>query len=390
MRTGIAELPLHPGRAPAWLMQRMARLGAVVVESIIETAGHGELLLRLSDPFWFQALGCVLGFDWHSSGVTTTVTGALQKGLDDRRHELGISICGGKGRRSRRTPDQIRAACERTGLDPFPLLRASRLAAKVDSGAVQDGYQLYHHVFVLTSGGEWAVIQQGMSAETRLARRYHWLGVRVKEFGVEPHAAIACDGRGPTMDLTASASEASRTAMVELARMEPRHFEHEAGVMRKLRLPERHEVLLADVSSKHFASIRLKTFEAAPDRFDDLLEVQGVGPATLRALALLGQVIFGARPCFDDPARFSFAHGGKDGYPYPVNRAGYDRTIAFLETAVARAKVGEPQRLEALRRLDAFVRQDRSSQPDRPVRMLHTPHPDVRGVSRDRQIELPF
>lgn len=391
MRTGTAELPLHPGKAPAWLMRRMARLGSAVVETIIETAGHRELLLRLSDPFWFQAFGCLLGFDWHSSGVTTTVTGALQIGLESRKHELGLFICGGKGRRSTQTPAQIEAVCDKIGLEAAPLQRASRLAAKVDSGAVQDGYQLYHHVFVLTAEGEWVVIQQGMSGETRLARRYHWLGSEVREFGREPHAAIACDARGTTMDLTAPTSEASRDAMVEVARMEPRHFEHEVGVVRKLRMPGRHEVLLADVSSERFHSIRLKTYEAAPTHFDDLLGIRGVGPGTLRALALLGQVVFGARPCFDDPARYSFAHGGKDGFPYPVARARYDRSIDFLEDAMARAKVGNKQRLDALRRLERFLRQDRSELPKHPPRAAFPePRPARRPTVAKGQLELPF
>ncbi len=390
MRTGIAELPLHPGKAPAWLMRRMARLGAAVVETIIETGGHGELLLRLSDPFWFQALGCLLGFDWHSSGVTTTVTGALQMGLEPRQHELGLYVCGGKGRRSRQTPAQIEVACERVGLDAAPLQRASRLAAKVDSGAVQDGYQLYHHAFVLTATGEWAVIQQGMSGETRLARRYHWLGSEIDEFASEPHAAIACDARGTTMDLTAPTSETSREAILDVATMEPRHFDHEIGVVRRLRLPDRHQVLLSDVSSKRFDSIRLKTYEAAPSGFDDLLGIRGVGPGTIRALALLAQVIFGARPCFEDPARYSFAHGGKDGFPYPVARTRYDGTISFLEDALARAKVGNKQRLDALRRLEAFLEQDRSELPKHPRKAVLSPSQPIRPKPTNTQLELPF
>jgi hypothetical protein len=323
----------------------MAALSRQISLCLVEEFGPDGLLRRLSDPHWFQALGSVLGFDWHSSGLTTTVTGALKEGLRGLEQELGVFLAGGKGSASRKTPDQVTAYAERTGLDAAPLVRASRLSAKVDNTALQDGYQLYHHVFVFTRAGRWAVIQQGMNADDRSARRYHWLGEAVTDFVEEPHAAICCDRRTPTLDLTARESAAARSAAAELARQRPER------VLRELRLPRRHNVSLADVNPGRLQSVLLRTYEAQPPDFQSLLGIRGVGPKSLRALTLLAELLWGTSASHRDPARYSFAHGGKDGTPYPVDRSTYDRTIDVMRRAVQSARIGNRDRVEALRRL---------------------------------------
>lgn len=354
-RTGVASLPLHHGKAPPWLFQRMVKLSRAVAIAIVEEYGPGELLRRLSDPFWFQALGCLLGFDWHSSGLTTTVCGALKEAVRGLEDELGLYIAGGKGATSRRTPSEIEAAGERLGADLSRLVYASRMAAKVDNTALQDGYQLYHHTFLFTSQGRWAVVQQGMNPETRYARRYHWLGERVSDFVCEPHSAICSQGRGEVLNLVARESDAARTTITAIATEEPpgkvvRDLER----LKELSLPQRHHILLQDIHPQRIEKVLLTTYERKPRDFEALLALQGVGPKTLRALSLVSEIIYGAPTSLRDPAIYSFAHGGKDGHPYRVDRKTYDATIGFLTQALERARLGDRERVEALRRLHSL------------------------------------
>jgi hypothetical protein len=369
--TGFAHLPLHPGRAPAWLFGRMTRLAREVTVHIVADHGPDEMLRRLADPFWFQAFGCALGFDWHSSGVTTTVTGALKEGLKDIQHELGLFAHGGKGLTSRRTPSEIVAHCESISMDPRPLVYASRMAAKVDSAAVQDGYQLYHHAFFFTRRGHWAVVQQGMSDAARTARRYHWLSESLASFVNEPHEAICSDARGITLNLVAAEHEILRRASAELAAGSParvvdivRRYSDEGSSGGRLPfddaptldMPSRHALLLRDVDPRHLHSVLLTTFERAPENFETLLGMEGVGARTLRALALVSEVIWGTPASTRDPARFAFAHGGKDGTPFPVDRATYDKTIDILHRAMSHARVDRSEKVDALKRLGSFAR----------------------------------
>jgi hypothetical protein len=351
MRTGFAQLPLHTGKAPAWLFSRMSRLAREIICHIVSEYGPDEVLRRLSDPFWFQAFGCVLGFDWHSSGVTTTTTGAIKEGIKGLEGELGLWAAGGKGGASRKTPREIVNACERTGDDPERLVYASRMSAKVDSAAVQDGYQLYHHGFFFTKSGCWCVVQQGMNEEQGIARRYHWLGERLENFVCEPHAAICCDTRGATLNLVARESEDVRTTSTKLA---SRPWQETLEVIQRLPeliMPSRHAVSVADINRKYLGKILLRTYECAPTDFEGLLGIQGVGPRTLRALALASELIYGTAASTRDPARFSFAHGGKDGTPFAVDRRTYEQTITILHTALNRAKVDRSEKVQALRRL---------------------------------------
>ncbi len=355
VRTGQAVLPLHGGRAPRWLFERMVRLARGVALAIVEEKGPCELLRRLSDPFWFQAFGCVLGFDWHSSGLTTTVCGALKEALAGLERDSGVHAAGGKGAASRRTPAEIASHCERLGRSPEPLVYASRMSAKVDSAAVQDGYHIYHHSFFFLPDGTWCVVQQGMNRDARLARRYHWLSETVGDFVCEPHAAVCAQRtESRVLNMVARESGASREASARLAREEPARLMEEIRRALTLVLPRRHDVRREDVDSPRLASILVRTYERRPENYEALLGVEGVGPKTVRALALLGEIIHGARPSFRDPARFSFAHGGKDGHPYPVDRATYDRSVEYLREALRRARIGSPDRLRALRSLSVM------------------------------------
>ncbi len=352
-RTGSATLPLHTGRAPAWLFGRMARLAPEIVEAIVLAHGRSAFLERLSDPHWFQAFGCVLGFDWHSSGVTTTVCGALKEGLAPRAADLGLYVAGGKGRTSRQTPNELQEFGARLGMDGDRLAYNSRMAAKVDSAAVQDGFDIYHHSFFLSSDGEWAVVQQGMREHDGNARRYHWLGSRVSDFVNEPHAAIASDAQEQTvLNLVAAESADSRTASAEFARLEPRLVDREIARVITLALPSRHWVdVQKDINPAHLRKVLLSTYEAAPQNFEEMLAVPGVGAKAVRALALVAEVVYGSPASVKDPARFSFAHGGKDGHPYPVNRDVYDHSVEWLREAVSKAKIGRSEQLHALQRL---------------------------------------
>jgi uncharacterized protein len=320
----------------------MVRLSRAVLWHMTGEYEPEEVLRRLSDPFWFQALGCVLGFDWHSSGVTTTTTGALKEAVRGSEASFGLWVAGGKGRTSRLTPAEITAACDVTGADGEALVRASKLAAKVDNTAVQSGHQLYHHAFFLTAKGSWAVVQQGMRAEDRTARRFHWLGEQVESFVEEPHAAVCADRRGEeVLNLVAAESRDARSAIVELSRLE---------------LPERHRLIAAvDVAPRHLEKVLVQTYERPPEDFESLLGVPGLGPKTLRALALVAELVYGTPASTRDPARFAFAHGGKDGTPFPVDRKTYDQTIETMNAALAAPEVDRRERVDALRRLSRLA-----------------------------------
>ena len=336
----------------------MVRLSREIVIYLASEYGTHEVLRRLSDPFWFQAFGCVLGFDWHSSGVTTTVCGAVKEALKPIDRDLGLFAAGGKGRTSRQTPNEIATRCELIGRDPQPLVYASRTSAKVDSAAVQDGYQLYHHAFFFIASGEWCVVQQGMSDATRMARRYHWLSEHVASFVDEPHKAVCCDVRGDTLNLVAHENDPVRRASAELAAQPPDVTVHAlrkiaaAGERRVLTMPRRHELLPElDVASPYLEKILAKTYERAPADFEALLGIAGVGPKTLRALALASELVHGTPAALRDPARFSFAHGGKDGTPFPVDKLTYDRTIEILNKAINRSAIDRSEKVKAFRRL---------------------------------------
>ncbi|HSJ25060.1 MAG TPA: DUF763 domain-containing protein [Longimicrobiales bacterium] len=362
IRTGTADLPLHGGRAPRWLFDRMKQLAPAIVEAIVVEHGPTVVLERLSDPHWFQAFGCVLGFDWHSSGVTTTVCGALKEGLAGREADTGIHVAGGKGKASLRTPSELAAIGARTGLDGARLAYTSRMAAKVDSAAVQDGFDIYQHSFFVATGGEWAVVQQGMRDADGSARRYHWLGSRAADLVCEPHAAVAGLAAGrparktsqsqTLLNLVAAESDGTRKASTSFATEEPTRTAREIARAISLELPRRHWVdIEKDINPRHLKSVLLSTYEAAPPDFEGLLAVKGVGPAALRALALISELLYGAPASTRDPARFSFAHGGKDGFPFPVDTASYDASIDWLRDAVRRARMGETERVAAMKRL---------------------------------------
>jgi hypothetical protein len=351
IRTGTALLPLHGGKAPAWLFARMTRLSAEITEAIIQAFGPREVLRRLSDPYWFQAFGCVLGFDWHSSGVTTTVCGALKEGLKGRATEIGLFVAGGKGKTSRKTPEELEQIGASVGLDTRPQIYASRMSAKVDNNAVQDGYQLYHHTFFLCADGSWAVIQQGMNGVNRYARRYHWLSEKVDDFVCEPHAAICGPRENRVLNLVARESEPSRKSVTRIACEPAERILSEVKKLQELNLPGRHHVALQDIHPKRLHKMLLSTYERQPENFETLLGMPGVGPKTIRALTLISELVYGTQASVTDPARFSFAHGGKDGHPYPVNRTVYDRSIEVLQKAVEAARLGRGEKLQALKRL---------------------------------------
>ncbi len=355
MRTGYAQLPLHGGKAPSWLFGRMVRLAREVVCHIVSEYGPCEVLVRLSDPYWFQAFGCVLGFDWHSSGVTTTTCGAVKEGIRGIERDLGFFAAGGKGAASRKTPDQITSYCDKLSHDPTGLVRASRLSAKVDNTALQDGFQLYHHSFFFTSNGEWCVVQQGFNDSFRTARRYHWLGSGVNSFVEEPHAAICSDKKVHTLDLTARESGETRQAVTEIAGQPDKGVLRDLERLPDLVMPARHRVHAADINPRYLHKIMLKTYEEKPGTFEDLLSIQGVGPKTLRALTLVSELIYGTSASVRDPARFSFAHGGKDGTPFPVDREMYEKTISVLHDALIKAKVDRSEKLKAIKRLSAIA-----------------------------------
>src|SRR3954468_9030978 len=366
-RTGSADLPLHGGRVPPWLATRMASLGGIITQAIVQHYGRDEFLQRLSHPFWFQSFGAVMGMDWHSSGITTSVIGALKRGLGPLGNELGIHVCGGRGRHSRKTPDELRLLGERVGLDGAKLTRASRLVAKVDSAAVQDGFDLYLHGFFVTDDGKWTVVQQGMNGDKRQARRYHWHSENLTSFVEEPHSAIDGPVQGEIVNLTDRRAATSRTAQLELlSGLGPDRIVAElAGLngatpaqalLPHLVMPAHHEVRPSDVFSRRLHGTLAAAAERGPVDFPELLLTPGVGARTVRSLAMVAEVVHGAPYRFRDPARFSLAHGGKDRHPYPVPLKVYDETIRVLKSAVQSAKLGRGEEMEALKRLDDQAR----------------------------------
>jgi len=359
LRTGTANLPLHGGKCPAWLFSRMVEMSGAIIEVLVLNDGSEEVLNRMADPFWFQSFGCVLGFDWHSSGLTTTVTGAVKEALKDRAGEIGLFVCGGKGKSSLRTPREIEAVGDRfaLSLNPAELVRASRLTAKVDNAAVQDGYQLYHHVFLFTAGGRWAVVQQGMNETARYARRYHWLSEGLADFACEPHAAVCAERPSQVvLNLVAAESEEARKLSSELACTRPDILVKDLQRLqeRHLHLARHHSLLLRDLHPKSVERVLLKSYAAQPKEFIELLGLEGVGAKGLRALSLIAELVYGTPASYRDPARFSFAHGGKDGHPFPVDRRVYDRSIESLRRAVDAARLGRNDKIAALKRLARF------------------------------------
>jgi len=354
-RTGVANLPLHYGKVPPWLFERMSQLAREITVVIVDEFGAEEMLRRLSDPFWFQALGCVLGYDWHSSGVTTTVCGALKEGMRGLGKELGLFVAGGKGRTSRKTPAEIENSGHLLKVNPSPLVYASRMAAKVDNSALQDGYQLYHHTFFFSNEGSWTVIQQGMNEINRYARRYHWLGEKVTDFVCEPEAAICAQGRGKVLNLVASESTKARNVIAQVATEEqPYKIVAQLDKLKTLNLPRRPYITLEDIHPDRLGKIFTIAYERQPQSFESLLGIEGVGPKTLRALSLISELVYNTPVSLRDPASYSFAHGGKDGHPYPVDRRTYDSSIQFLAQALDKAKIGDKEKLEAFRRLKAW------------------------------------
>jgi hypothetical protein len=358
MRSGYADLPLHGGKAPRWLFERMKKLAREISLAIIIQYGRDEFLKRISDPVWFQSFGCVLGFDWHSSGVTTTVTGAIAGGLKHDTRDIGIFFAGGKGRRALNTPKDLEMWGEK-GVLPAETVRKfqqiSRLVAKVDSVALQDGYSLYHHFFIFTSDRKWAVVQQGMKGSTKRARRYHWISEKVKSFVSDPHSGIAATTpktKETVLNLVDKDIPETRANITELSKEKPEVVLKE---IKHIEMPAHHPVLSTDFNEKYLEKILSRTHEIKPADFEKLLLVKGLGEKTLRALSLLVHLIYNSPLSFKDPALFSFAHGGKDGYPFPVERDTCDRSIAILKEAVNRAKIGEYEKLRALKRLYKFT-----------------------------------
>ena len=386
-RSGSADLPLHGGQVPKWLADRMTRLGTVITEAIVHHYGRDELLRRLAHPFWFQSFGAVMGMDWHSSGITTSVIGALKRGIAPLAGELGIHVCGGRGKHSRQTPQELVSIGERVGFDGLALAKASRLVAKVDSAAVQDGFDLYLHGFVVTDDGRWVVVQQGMNGERKQARRYHWLSETLRSFVEEPHAAIDGVEQGEIINLTDRRAQASRRTQLDILQsLGP------DGIARELRalevrdempgpltsqpmlphliMPAHHEVRPNDVLVRRLHGNLAAAADRGPSDFCELLLIPGIGARTVRALAMVAEIVHGAPYRFTDPARFSFAHGGKDRHPFPVPLRVYDQTIQVLKSAVQKAKLGCAEELSALKRLDEQARQLESYSSVTPVQEL--------------------
>ena len=348
-RSGSADLPLHYGAVPKWLAERMAKLGLAIAESIITEYGKDELLRRLSDPFWFQSFGAVMGMDWHSSGITTAVMGALKRAVNPHSKNLGIFICGGKGKFSKETPGELVRLSGSTGMNGDELVRCSRLCAKVDNTVVQDGFRLYTHNFIVSDTGSWAVVQQGMHATDRTARRYHWHSEHIKSFVEEPHTAVCGTNQGEILNLTATDARGAREGILNITRSgSPGEIIKE---FQQLILPAHHEVTAADVNLKRLGSILWLAHDRQPGNFEELLLLEGVGPRTIQSLALVSEVIHGTPARFKDPARFSFAHGGKDGHPFPVPLNVYDETINNLQVAVNKSKIGETDKAAAIKKL---------------------------------------
>jgi len=347
-RSGSADLPLHNGSVPKWLYERMAKLGFAITEAILEEYGKKAFLSRMSDPFWFQSFGAVTGMDWHSSGITTSVMGALKRAINPHSKNLGIYIAGGKGKFSKDAPRELMLIGEKTGLNGNELVRLSKLSAKVDNTAVQDGFQLYIHNFILSNEGDWTVVQQGMREGDAMARRYHWHSQHVKSFVEEPHTGICGENQGQILNLTASEANTTREKILDITQEKPELMMQD---IQQLVMPGHHDVRTEDVNLKRLGSILWLAHDSQPKNFEELLLLEGVGPRTIQSLALVSEVIHGTPSRFKDPARFSFAHGGKDGHPFPVPTKTYDEVIATLQKAVQRAKIGQNDKTEAIKKI---------------------------------------
>lgn len=389
--SGHADLPLHTGTVPRWLADRMMVLGTLITESLVENFGPDEVLVRLSDPLWFQSFGAVMGMDWHSSGITTSVMYALKRGLNPRAKELGIYVCGGRGKYSRMTPDELIEIAGNEGLNGDELVRNSKLVAKVDNNAVQDGFQLYQHNFVLTKNGNWTVVQQGMNTAEKKARRYHWCSTNLRSFVEEPHTGVVGDNRGEILNLTDSQADKARSSILDMSRQEPERVIKEITEINKpasqiillqegkvstneskafpvqgelfpeytnersVVMPSHHEVREKDVNLKRLGGVLAAAYESQPENFESLLLTPGLGPRTLQSLALVSEVIYGTPSRFTDPARFSFAHGGKDGHPFPVPLKIYDESIRILRDSIEKSKLGYKDKSECIRRLHSVA-----------------------------------
>lgn len=355
MRRSITSLPLHYGKAPMWLFSRMKRFSAAIAEIVVFEFGPSALLARLADPVWFQALGCAAGFDWHSSGVTTTLCGALKEGIAALGEDFPVAICGGKAKRAMETPREIGRYEDRWGVDTAGHVHMSRLCAKIDNAALQDGYNLYHHTYLFTRDGEWAIVQQGMNEETGTARRYQWLSSDDLVVTCEPHSGITCNTLGETMNFVARESRGAQDAVLSFSKEDP-------SVMMKawervhLHMPRRHRIMPSDVNVARLSKAFVALHESQPKDFAEVMGVKGVGPRTMEALALVAELVYDMPPSFKDPARFSFAHGGKDGHPFPVDRPAYDKSVEFLQACIDGAKLGDRDKLDALKRLKGFAR----------------------------------
>lgn len=370
-RSGVTNLPLHGGHAPPWLFKRMIKLAGSIFEVISYEYGINEILGRLSNPYWFQAFSCILGFDWHSSGTTTTTCGAIKIAI--KPHEHGMMVCGGKGKSSRRTPQEIRSAGDIFSFSSKKieeLVYSSKISAKVDNSCLQDGYQLYHHCFIVTEEGKWTVIQQGMNKKTRYARRYHWLSDTVTDMVEEPHQAICSNHKHiNTLDLTAKESMETRKISLDLILDNPEHLrkyirtknerlvEEQSSLydhIPQLTMPAHHPVLDMDLSPKEFQVLK-NAWEIQPDSYEELISLKGMGSKKIRALALISDLIYGSEPSWEDPVKYSFTHGGKDGFPYPVDRDVYDNSVQTLKDSLEQAKLDNMDKLKAIKRLDAFI-----------------------------------
>ncbi len=385
--SGHADLPLHTGTVPRWLADRMMVLGTLITESLVENYGPDEVLVRLSDPLWFQSFGAVMGMDWHSSGITTSVMYALKRGLNPRAKELGIYVCGGRGKYSRQTPDELLKIGESEGLDAQTLVKNSKLVAKVDNNAIQDGFQLYQHNFILTKFGKWAVVQQGMNVNEKKARRYHWCSANLRSFVEEPHTGVVGDNRGQILNLTDEKARTARDSILDLSLQETERVMKEivqigkpANQMiftqgelfndmqvngRSLIMPTRHEVLAQDIDLKRLGGVLATAYESQPKDFESLMLTPGLGPRTLQSLALVSEVIYGTPSRFTDPARFSFAHGGKDGHPFPVPLKIYDESIRVLRDSIEKSKLGYKDKSECIKRLhETALRVEKNCSPE--------------------------
>lgn len=396
-RSGYADLPLHTGTVPKWLADRMMRLGTLIIEALVLKYGKKEVLIRLSDPLWFQSLGAVLGMDWHSSGITTSVMYALKRGLNRRAKELGIVVCGGRGKYSRRTPEELQILADMTGMDGNKLINCSKLAAKVDGTALQDGFQLYQHNFILSDQGDWTVVQQGMNVSEKKARRYHWSSEKLKSFVENPHTGVTGENQGLILNLTDINASSTRSKILTLTQENPDRIIREVKKMggseslqlelfddaeknknppsnqsnlsnewqktqilikndRNLVMPSHHEIRAEDVDLKRLGAVLATAYESENTDFESLLLTPGLGPRTLQSLTLVSEVIYGTPSRFTDPARFSFAHGGKDGHPFPVTTKIYDESIRILGESIEESKMGYSEKSECLYRLEKTAR----------------------------------